>query len=390
MLDITIFIFSLLSLTFVTCPMAHNIYSHPDLSKTSKKFEAFTIDFRGIDTPPSTYWSLCNWDMDLSQLKEKYEEVTGGGAYGGLQETTQNEKKSILSFWEVSYKEDGEEKKLQASRIYPAGDESYFGGEGEGTHYINLYEWNANNWYRYVLHSWLDSNGETYVGQWIQDISTGEWTLFSYFNTHLPNSFITGALSQFQENFNEKNFGYERSFHIKNMYAYDKTYEKWISLNTSSLYYDPASWGFNTAGTHDIGYTTNYFYGSSGVPVDDQKLYDASNPERITGTIKQPENPEFEEPKFKSVDVDLKVNEITIKWSIDSTSTPCYNYRIDIGYKSAGEYKIMHNYVSYKPEETEYVYKSSNDLKGYFEIKITCDAISNKSITETIYEQINV
>ena len=389
-MKIKIFIFLLVSLDFVTCPMAKNIYSHPDLSKTSKKFEAFTIDFRGIDTPPSTFWSLCNWGMDLSDLKEKYEEVSGGGAYGGLQKTTQNEKKSILSFWEVSYKEDGKEQKLRASRMYPAGDESYFGGEGEGTHYINEYDWNPNIWYRYVLHCWLDSNGETYVGQWLQDLSSGEWTLFSYFNTHLLNSFITGGLSQFQENFNQINFGYERSFHIKNMYVYDKTYENWISLNTSSLYYDPPSWGYNTAGTHDIGYTTNYFYGSSGVPVDDQKLYDASNPERITGTIKQPENPDFEEPKFNSVDVDLKVNALTIKWNIDSTSTPCYNYKIDINYKSGGVYKLVHNYVSYKPEESEYVYKSSTEFKGYYQIKVTCEAISNKSITEIKYKQINV
>ena len=75
--------------------MAKNIYSHPDLSKTSKKFEAFTIDFRGIDTPPSTYWSLFNWHMDLSDLKGKYKEVSGGGAYGGLQKSTHNVKKSI-------------------------------------------------------------------------------------------------------------------------------------------------------------------------------------------------------------------------------------------------------------------------------------------------------
>ena len=64
------------------------------------------------------------------------------------------------------------------------------------------------------------------------------------------------------------------------------------------------------------------------MPVDDQKLYDASNPERITGTIKQPENPDFKEPKFNYVDVDLKVNALTVKWNIDSTSTPCYNYKI--------------------------------------------------------------
>ena len=76
--------------------MAKNIYSDPDLSKTSKEFEAFSIDFRGIDTPQSTYWSLCNWQMDLSEFKESHKDVSGGGAYGGFQRSTQNEYTSIF------------------------------------------------------------------------------------------------------------------------------------------------------------------------------------------------------------------------------------------------------------------------------------------------------
>ena len=87
--------------------MAKNIYSDPDLSKTSRQFEGFTIDFIGIDTPNSTYWSLCNWGMDLTDFKTTHSDVTGGGAYGGLQ-TVINGKTAVLSFWEVLYKENGE------------------------------------------------------------------------------------------------------------------------------------------------------------------------------------------------------------------------------------------------------------------------------------------
>ena len=47
-------VFSLL-LSMIKCPMAKNIYSDPDLSKTSKKFEIFTIDFKAIDAPDKTY-----------------------------------------------------------------------------------------------------------------------------------------------------------------------------------------------------------------------------------------------------------------------------------------------------------------------------------------------
>ena len=78
-----------------------------------------------------------------------------------------------------------------------------------------------------------------------------------------------------------------------------------------SLSYDPPSWGFNTAGTHDIGYT-NYFFGSSGLAVDDQNLYDASNPERIKGTISQPETPTFGLREFKSFIVDMTFTSLAI------------------------------------------------------------------------------
>ena len=116
----------------------------------------------------------------------------------------------------------------------------------------------------------MDFSAKTFVGAWIQDLSTKEWTLFSYFNTHLNGSYISGGLSQSQENYNEESFGEERSFQIKNMYVYDMMKKKWLSLNKSTLYYDPEEWGYDTAGTHDIGFTKNYFYGSSGLSVDDQ------------------------------------------------------------------------------------------------------------------------
>ena len=50
---------------------------------------------------------------------------------------------------------------------------------------------------------------------------TKDWTLLSYFDTHLNNSYIDGELSQFQESYNKESFGVERSFQIKNMYVYD-------------------------------------------------------------------------------------------------------------------------------------------------------------------------
>ena len=42
----------------------------------------------GIDTPESTLWSLCKWQMNLQDLKNSNEKVLGTGkSFGGLQET---------------------------------------------------------------------------------------------------------------------------------------------------------------------------------------------------------------------------------------------------------------------------------------------------------------
>lgn len=381
----TLLIF-LISLIFVICPMSKNIYSNPDLSKTSRKFEGFSIDFRGIDTPDGTYWSLCNWQMDLTDFKKTHENVKGGGAYGGLQTTYDLKRTQILSFWEVLYTEDGVEKSHRSTRKYPSGAESSFGGEGEGTNYIHEFNWPSNTWLRYVLHSWVDSTGDTFVGQWLQNLEDEEWTLYAYFNTKLKNSYITGGLSQFQENFNGNYFGKERSFQIKNIYALDKTSNKWISLDTVTLSYDPASWGFNTAGTHDFGYTTNYFYGSSGLPVEDQKVYDSQNPERIIGSITQPTTPNFGKPEFDFVTVGLSSKEMTIIWRMNSKSTPCYKYKIDILNYAKNSYQLLHTYTSYKPEDNKYVFSSS--FSGKYQVSVKCDAISNDSVSKTVNKEL--
>ena len=383
---ILVFLIISILVSFVISPMAKNIYSDPDLSKTSKKFDGFTIDFRGIDTPNSTYWALCNWQMDLTEFKKKYSDAKGGGAYGGLQSSTY-EKRAIMSFWEIQYTENGEDKILRANRIYPKGSESTFGGEGEGTNYISNFNWPTNVWHRFVLYSWKDPlTGKTFVGEWIQNLSTKRWTLFAYFNTNLENSYITGGLSQFQENYYDKYFGVERSFQIKNMYAYDRTYKKWISLNTTRLSYDPASWGYNTAGTHDIGYTNNYFYGSSGIPVDDQKIYDASNPTYVKGTISQPNVPDFNTPVFKSFSVDMTISKLTVKWQMDSTSCPCYQYIVSIYQVTSTSIKLILLDKSIRPEETSHIYSMA--FKGEYKISLKCNSISGSSTTRSISKSI--
>ena len=77
------------------------------------------------------------------------------------------------------------EKEIEQKEYIP-GEESTFDNEGEGTNFIPQYNWLTNVWYRFVIHSWVDQDTKkTYVGEWIQNLDTEEWTLLTYFDVGL-------------------------------------------------------------------------------------------------------------------------------------------------------------------------------------------------------------
>lgn len=357
----------------VICPSAKVIYSTPDYSKTSNKIEIFTIDFMGTNTPKKTYWALFQFFLDLSELKKKYTDVTGGFGYGGLQ-VVENARKSIMSFWQVEYKDKGVKKILKFNRVYPKGSESTFDNEGSGTNFLTEYNWPTNVWNRFVVKTWKDRlTGNIFIGGWIQNLKTGQWTLHAYFNTNLKSSFIIGQIDLFQEHYSYDYFGLERSFRIKNMYVFDKEYRKWISINTTRLYIDDHN---DTAGTHELGCTKEYFYASSGLRVDDQKSYDKTHPSSFTCTITQPETPTFPKPVIKSINVFLTQTKITINWSIDPTGSPCYEYYIEVFKQSeSGGWSLIHHHTTSRPEQQSYTYTAI--FKGTYLAYLTCYSISD-------------
>jgi len=362
--------------------MVKSIFSVPDLTKTSNKINTYTIDFRGIDTPQSTYWSLANYALDLTEFKKTHKEVTGGGAYGGLQTLYNGEKVAIMSFWKINYKENGETKTLRFNRIYPPGEEMDFSGEGEGTTYRAPYNWVTGNWYRFVIHTWEDDKTkETYLGEWIQDLSTKEWTLFGYFNTHLPNSFIgggSGALGLFQEIFSQTYLKYERSFQFKNMYIFDRTYQKWASINTTYLYYNEHPEIYK-----EVGHTQFYFYGASGPRIEGQNIV---NKNRFSGSISQSNNPNFIKPVFKVFDVKLTKKQLDVQWEIDSKSCPCYKYTYSLERLSDTGYKVLFSTNISQPENSNFTLYST--FQGTYKMTVTATALSNevvsKQVTRTI------
>ncbi len=295
--------------------MAHNIYMDPDLSEGSGEYRAFQIDFMGVSTPVNTYWALCNWQMK-----------GGFGAYGGLQHTCDGAR-AIMSFWE------GEKSGtiLRAQRLYPYGSDHHFGGEGEGTNWITPYDWKSGQWYRMLFFCWDDiATGHTFVGQWVKDLSTQKWTLISYFDTGLVGSSISGGLSQFQENYWANSDYPTRSFCVKNIYAYDKVYGKWLSLNKTLISYDPPEWGFNTAGTHEFGATQDFFWGQAGNFVPDQAAYDASRPKRLCLSITQPDTPKTERSALSEIYASSSGTGSELHWKVSDLGAPVIRFNIRI------------------------------------------------------------
>ena len=122
------------------------------------------------------------------------------------------------------------------------------------------------------------------------------------------------------------------------------------------------------------------------IPVDDQKIYDASNPTYVKGTISQPNVPDFNTPVFKSFSVDMTTTKLTVKWEMDLTSCPCYQYVINIYKIVSGSLKQIVSDLTIRPEETSHIYSMA--FKGEYRINLKCNAISGSSTTRSISKSI--
>ena len=241
--------------------MAHNIYSDPVLTKTSGKYSGFLIDFKADKAGNSTYWALCNWNMNIDNLKSKCKKIqSSGGAYAGLQ-TCSDGPKGIMSFWQISYiTNSGKEAAIEASRIYPSGSATNrFTNEGEGSNYIRNYPWKQGKWYRMYLNCYQNNTGRTFVEQWFADLSSGKWTLFSRFDTGLYHSYFEGSMSQFMENFYHIHSNQIRSFEYKNIHVREYGQTHWTPVTKSYLSIDTNY--HNKKGDAVYGAVNNRFYG---------------------------------------------------------------------------------------------------------------------------------
>ena len=290
--------------------MAHNIYIDPDLSGLSGKYTAFSIDFMTENDAVNTYWSLCNWGMDLTSFRQEHPDASGGGAYCGFQNTVDGHK-TILSFWETSYTNDKGEKVIHdAKRVYPNSEDERFGGEGEGTHYIGPFDWKENHWYRMMLRCIDSSKGTTIVEQWVMDLETGKWKLACSYDTGFKDSCLTGGLSQFMENYWGISSNEFRSIRVKNIYVKEKGSDSFKQILKASLGTD--NFWDNKKGNFAFGSDGGTFWGMTcGYGPDvfadfsDNDANDKHGPRAASYSIKKEKNsPAPTDGEFQDVKLD--------------------------------------------------------------------------------------
>ncbi|MBE6672588.1 MAG: DUF3472 domain-containing protein [Ruminococcaceae bacterium] len=335
--------------------MAYNIYSNP-VFKGEKAFDTFMIEMKSDLDPDCTYWSLANFSMYISpETRKEYRDITAGGAYAGLQHAGA-QRKAIMAFWEWHYWPNGRasgenETNLVAECIYPGG--GTFGGEGEGANCIKLYPWTTGEWYRMVLHTWTDPvRGTTYCGQWVQNVATGEYTLISYFDTKMRNSYLMGDMSFFMENFYGINAGEERDVKLKNIYVKQHSDKKWVSVNSSELSHCN-NWANNKTGNHSFGATDEYFWGKSGgfIDADKQAALDKSQKPTVY-TIKQHNTPSIGDVAFKELQLRDNHGQKFVRWYFEEDSTPQLYYRLKC---TDVDGKVIYDQENWAPEDFYHV-----------------------------------
>ena len=332
--------------------MAYNIYSNPVLPRENA-FDTFVIEMSSDLDPDCTYWSLANFQLHISdKTKALYKDITGGHVYAGLQHSG-GARKAIMAFWEWHYWPNGvssgeEETNLTAQRIYPKGSND-FGGEGEGTNCIKNYYWETSKWYRMVLHTWDDPiTGTTMCGQWFQDVETGKYTLISYFDTKMIDSYMKGDMSFFMENFYGINAGEERDVKIKNMYVRTYADKNCVSVNSSELSHCN-NWAGNKTGNHSFGATEEYFWGKAGgfISADKQAALD-KNQKPTKYTINQPETPTIGGIVFDELQLRSRDEQQFVRWYFEDGSTPQLSYRVKC---TDVDGKVIYDQTKWAPED---------------------------------------
>ena len=306
----------------------HGLYLECRANVTNWKTDGFMIDFYSdSSTALGTYWSNANWNMYTtpSVTKLGYNNITGGGAYAGLQYNNNGHYyDGIMSMWRWEYTDrDGNAQTLYADTM--VGNSVHYSHEGSGTSCIMPYGWQFGQWYRELLFCWDDEEtGETFIGTWFYDYEADEWTLFTYYNTHLVDSYINTDVNQFLENYTAYYNDRLRSWRYKNVYFMPHGSTDWISqpnVKMSTDYNMDAVGEISMGIADDRSYVWGISDGSNGKNVADPNYQH----QEINFTLNQPAKPTLGEPLISSFDIS---DPSSITWTVPSNSTPQLAYEL--------------------------------------------------------------
>lgn len=217
----------------------------------SMKYVGYSIDFKADYIPYGTYFCCANMWMDLTSLKQEYEEVSIASKpsfYAGIQMWDSGKGSgSIMSFWDIYCKDKwGELTTIHAKLVYPEDKkENVFTHEGNGVNYQNEYAWDPGCWYRMLLQCVRsETDNHTLVEQWICNLETGEWTKICCYDTGVSGSCFVGRAAVFLENYLVQYAGDIRTIEYKNIRIHPVDVEAWVPISRVSMSHQSYSGSF--------------------------------------------------------------------------------------------------------------------------------------------------
>ena len=221
-------------------------------------FTEYAVDFRVSLQPRGTYLCLCNFDMDMSELRKHYDAVyrdySGVAGYGGFQVLDDGTKLAIMSIW-YTYCEDasGNVTKITPKVVYPASPLKYqeFGGEGQGMQCMVRYEWQANTPYRVLFQqSVSEETGNCLLSMWVCDLSTMAWQKLIEYDMGCQNTWMNRAVT-FLENYVISTASEYRDVRLSNFRVRNRDTGEWVSAYSAKMHQSYDHPGSYTYGSDD-------------------------------------------------------------------------------------------------------------------------------------------
>lgn len=220
-------------------------------------YTEYAVDFKADAQPRGTYLSVCNWDMDLSELRSRYSDVhrdyEGVAAYAGFQVLDDGSRVAIMSVWDTYITDSsGADSIIHAVRTYP---DTYrvskpFEGEGSGIQTIVDYDWKQGQPYRALIQCDLTASGTCELSFYVMALQTGHWDKLIAYDLGFGNTCMTDACA-FLEDYLVEEASEVRTMELWNFRAREGG-GSWVPAYSATMeqnYEYPGSYNYGSDGS---------------------------------------------------------------------------------------------------------------------------------------------